>query len=86
MTIDDPVHDNTRPSGPSVISASPAGIRVLLAAAILMAAFLNGRMLMLVTGYADGDAQTALIPAIVSAAVVGLCWFRMRVTAGRGRR
>ncbi|WP_280465345.1 hypothetical protein [Nocardia brasiliensis] len=83
MTIDDPADDNTCRGDPRVISASPPGIRALLAVAILVAAFLNARMLMLLTGYADGDAQTALIPAIVSAAVVGLCWFRLRVTGGR---
>ncbi|WP_433655052.1 hypothetical protein ACQPW1_29520 [Nocardia sp. CA-128927] len=67
-------------------SASHLGWRVLLAASIIGATLTIGWLLMPVTGYAHGDAQTGIIPAIVCAAAVVLCGVRVRVAARRGYR
>ncbi|WP_433574885.1 hypothetical protein [Nocardia brasiliensis] len=85
MINDDPAHGHAG-SDATGTSATQTCWRRLLAAAIIGASLFIGRLIMLVTGYADGDTHAAIISAVFSTIIVILCWIGLRAAAQRERR
>ncbi|AFU02892.1 hypothetical protein [Nocardia brasiliensis] len=85
MINDDPARDHAG-SGTPGRSPSQTCWRWLLAAAIIGAALLVGRLIMLVTGYTDGDPEAAITPVVFCTIIVILCWVGLRAAIRRERR